>query len=286
MKPLAINDSLGILANQIQSYPLLTREQEIELAQRYRAEGDVGAAEKLVVSNLRFVVKIASEYASYGFQILDLFQEGSMGLMQAVKKFNPDRGYRLISYAVWWIRARIHNFIMRSWSVVKMGTTQAQRKLFHKIGRGKKRLAIDRDDASAENLKRVADLFGVKEREVMSMEIRTASRDFSLDSSTGEDESSAKYADLIPDTSANQEEVVAAAEMSGLTQEGLRIGLQSLTPKERYVVESRYLLEPPAKLGELGDELGVSKERVRQIEVQALRKLNASIQKRLRCANI
>jgi len=142
MREVAVRDSLTIFLKEIEKYPILSREEENALAVRYYEDKDFEAARKLVVSNLRFVVKVASEYVTYGFPLLDLIQEGAIGLMQAVKKFNPYRGYRLISYAVWWIRARIHNFIMKSWSLVKIGTTQSQRKLFQKLGRGKKRLKI------------------------------------------------------------------------------------------------------------------------------------------------
>lgn len=273
-------DPLKIFIRDIEKYSVLSREEEYELAVRYCKEGDLEAAKRLVVSNLRFVTKIASEYASYGFPLLDLIQEGTIGLMRAIKKFNPDRGYRLISYAVWWIRARIHNFIMKSWSLVKIGTTQAQRKLFQKLSRAKKQLNIPGDDLSKENLKRVADLFDVKEKDVLGMEMRMAGRDFSLDAASRDDETIA-YLDSIPDDYPNQEEIIESVETNELTQEGLRDGLLILSPKEQYVIEKRYLASPPFKLRELGNELRVSKERVRQIEVQALKKLRAAIENRV-----
>jgi RNA polymerase sigma-32 factor len=200
--------------------------------------------------------------------------------MRAVKKFNPDRGYRLISYAVWWIRARIQDFIMKSWSLVKIGTTQAQRKLFQKLSRAKKQLNISGDDLSEENLKKVADLFNVKERDVLGMEMRMAGRDFSLDASSSDDET-ITYLDSIPDHRLSQEEIIDSVETNELTQEGLQDGLQILSPKERRVIEKRYLASSPSKLRELGDELGVSKERVRQIEVEALKKLRTAIENRV-----
>jgi RNA polymerase sigma-32 factor len=280
MRELVSHDPLKIFLKEIEKHPVLSREEEYELATRYRKEGDFEAARKLVVSNLRFVVKIASQYTSYGFSLLDLIQEGTIGLMRAVKKFNPDRGYRLISYAVWWIRARIHSFIMNSWSLVKIGTTQAQRKLFQKIGRAKRQLNLPSDDIKKEDLKKVADLFDVREQDVLSMEMRMAGRDFSLDSTSNENET-ITYLDSIPDHRANQEEIIESAETNELTQEGLQNGLQLLSPKEHYVVEKRYLTNPPLKLRELGDELGISKERVRQIEVEALRKLRTSIENRM-----
>jgi RNA polymerase sigma-32 factor len=278
-KPVS-HDPLKIFLREIEKYPVLSREEEYELATKYSKEGDFESARKLVISNLRFVVKIASQYTSYGFPLLDLIQEGTIGLMRAVKKFNPNRGYRLISYAVWWIRARIHNFIMNSWSLVKIGTTQAQRKLFQKIGRAKRQLNVSDDDINKEDLKKVADLFDVREQDVLSMEMRMAGKDFSLDSASNDDETMT-YLDSIPDSRANQEEIIESVETNELTHEGLQNGLQILSPKEQYVVEKRYLTNPPLKLRELGDELGISKERVRQIEVEALRKLRTAIENRV-----
>ncbi|HEX9830218.1 MAG TPA: RNA polymerase factor sigma-32 [Thermodesulfobacteriota bacterium] len=280
MRELAILDLQNIFLREIEAYPLLSREEEHELAIRYHEDGDFESAKRLVVSNLRFVVKIASEYISYGFPLLDLIQEGALGLMQAVKKFNPYRGYRLISYAVWWIRAKIHNFIMKSWSIVKIGTTQAQRKLFQKLSRAKKQLNIMDAELTDGSLKKVADLFGVKEQDVLSMEMRVASRDFSLDNVSTDDET-ITYLDSVSDDRANQEELVESMQVAELTQEGLQTGLEKLSPRERYVIERRYLSSPPMKLRELGNEMEISKERARQIEVQALKKLRSVIENRL-----
>lgn len=280
MRELAIRDLQNIFLREIEAYPLLSREEEHELAIRYHEDGDFESAKRLVVSNLRFVVKIASEYISYGFPLLDLIQEGALGLMQAVKKFNPYRGYRLISYAVWWIRAKIHNFIMKSWSIVKIGTTQAQRKLFQKLSRAKKQLNIMDAELTDGSLKKVADLFGVKEQDVLSMETRVASRDFSLDNVSTDDET-ITYLDSVSDDRANQEELVESMQVAELTQEGLQTGLEKLSPRERYVIERRYLSSPPMKLRELGNEMEISKERARQIEVQALKKLRSVIENRL-----
>lgn len=278
MQQIAVRDSVNLFLKEVSRYPLLSREDEYQLALKHYENDDIEAAKKLVVSNLRFVIKIANEYISYGFPMSDLIQEGTIGLMQAVKRFNPHKGYRLISYAVWWIKARIHNFIMSSWSLVKIGTTQAQRKLFQKIGNAKKKLNIERDKLGPEDLKSVADSFGVREKDVLTMEIRLASRDFSLDKHIGDDESST-YIDSLPDFRKNQEEIVEQREADELTYEGLQQGLDKLSEKQRYVIEGRFMSSPPKKLRELGEELGISKERVRQIEREALNKIRSVIER-------
>lgn len=281
MKALAVREPLNIFLKELEKYPVLSKEEEYGLAVRYYEDNDLEAANKLVVSNLRFVVKIASEYISYGFPLTDLIQEGTIGLMQAVKKFNPFKGYRLISYAVWWIRAKIQNHIMKFWSHVKIGTTQAQRKLFHKIGRAKKELEIHSEEMTESEIREVADLFGVKEKDVTDMQLRTASRDFSLDSASSED-SSVTYLDAVSDGRSNQEQIIESLESAELASEGIRSGLDKLTPREKRIIESRYLASPQGKLRELGDEFGISKERVRQIEVQALKKLRGEVETSVR----
>ncbi len=277
MNAIAVREPMGVFLKEIEKYPVLSRDEEYALAVRYYEDKDLEAANQLVVSNLRFVVKIASEYASYGFPLTDLVQEGTLGLMKAVKKFNPYKGYRLISYAVWWIRAGIQNHIMKFWSQVKIGTTQAERKLFHKIGRAKRELRLDGGTLSEEDAGKVAKLFGVREKDVLDMELRTAARDFSLDSTVTED-NSVTYIDTLAVDSPSQEEVLEGVETSTLAQRGLEEGLTKLSPREKRVIESRYLSSPQGKLRELGDELGISKERVRQIEVQALRKLKGEVE--------
>ena len=276
MKAVAVREPMGIFLREIEKHPVLTKDEEYSLAVRYYEENDLEAANELVVSNLRFVVKIASEYISYGFPLSDLVQEGTIGLMKAVKKFNPYKGYRLISYAVWWIRAKIQNHIMKFWSHVKIGTTQAQRKLFHKIGRAKKDLNIQHDELTESDIRKVAELFGVKDKDVIDMEFRMASRDFSLDTSFGDDDS-ITYLDAVSDGNSSQEDVLESLEQSELAREGLKAGLKKLSPREKRVIERRYLSSPQGKLRELGDELGISKERVRQIEVQALKKLRGEV---------
>lgn len=274
---IAVREPMGIFLREIEKYPVLSRDEEYALALRYYEDKDLEAANQLIVSNLRFVVKIASEYVSYGFPLTDLVQEGTLGLMKAVKKFNPHRGYRLISYAVWWIRAGIQNHIMKFWSQVKIGTTQAERKLFHKIGRAKRQLHLDGGNLSEKDAGKVAELFGVKEKDVKDMELRTAARDFSLDSNVTDD-NSITYIDTLPVDGPSQEEVLENIETNVLAQRGLEEGLTKLSPREKRVIESRYLSSPQGKLRELGEELGISKERVRQIEVQALKKLKGEVE--------
>ncbi len=273
MKALALNTSMNLFLKEVENYPLLSKQEEYETAVNYHENGDLEAANKLVLSNLRFVMKIAGEYKSYGFPLMDLIQEGTIGLMHAVKKFDPYKGYRLISYAVWWIKARIHGHIMKFWSSVKIGTTQAQRKLFQKLGSAKRKLNISSSKLNEEEITKVAAHFGVKEKEVIEMELRHASRDFSLDQNVNGDDGSMNYIDILPDKGINQEQLVENIEYNNIAHEELRKGMDNLNEREKKVINERFYLDNPRKLHEIGEELGVSKERVRQIEKSALAKL-------------
>ncbi len=277
MNAITLREPLNIFLKEIEKYPVLNKEEEYKLALRYHEEKDLEAANTLVVSNLRFVVKIAREYMSYGFPLSDLVQEGTIGLMKAVKKFDPYKGYRLISYAVWWIRAGIQNHIMKFWSQVKIGTTQAQRKLFHKIGKAKKKLNIENNEMTEQEVSKVAKLFGVKDKDVIDMEFRMASRDYSLDATSTED-NTVTYLDVLSDNRANQENILESIEANEISNQGIKNGFEKLSAREQKVIESRYLKNPPEKLRELGEELGISKERVRQIEVHALKKLKGAVE--------
>src|SRR5512139_1188208 len=201
-----VKNSLESYLSRINQFPLLTPEEEFELATRYRKTNDIEAAHKLITSNLRFVVKVAFEYKSYGIKLLDLIQEGNIGLMMAVKKFDPDRGYRFISYAIWWIRAYIQNFIIKTWSLVKIGTTQAQKKLFYKIGKVRKALEADGEEEKKYEL--LARDLDVAKEDIVEMEQRMSSRDLSLDTPFDEGQELTPL-ELLREDSLNQEEAIA-----------------------------------------------------------------------------
>ena len=279
-KALALNTPFNMFMREVDSHPLLSKEEEYNLAVNYYENKDLDAANRLVLSNLRFVIKIAGEYKSYGFPIMELVQEGTIGLMHAVKKFNPYKGYRLISYAVWWIKARIHNHIMKFWSNVKIGTTQAQRKLFQKLSGAKRKLNIQSGRLTEEDVSKLAKHFNVKQKDVVEMELRNASRDFSLDQNVSGDES-LNYLDIVEDESQNQEDLVESLEHSNVALEGVKKGMETLSDRERKIINERFYSETPKKLHQLGEELGISKERVRQIEKTALQKLQKSVNSEL-----
>lgn len=259
---------------QINQFPLLTPEEEFKLAARYRKYNGREAAEKLITSNLRFVVRVALEYKSYGIKLSDLIQEGNIGLMMAVKKFDPYKGYRLISYAVWWIRAYIKNFIIKSWSLVKIGTTQAQKKLFYRIGRVRKALEADREnEAKYEHL---AGDFGVTKDDIVEMEQRMAARDLSLDSPVSDD-LELTHLDLLQESSLNQEESLALEEEKKIRGREVLSVMKHLDQKEEYVIKNRIMSDSSLTLQEIGNHLRLSRERVRQIEREALKKLRKKI---------
>jgi len=233
--------SLSTYLVEINKFPLLSPEEEFRLAVKYREEGNVEAAHALVTANLRFVVKVAYEYSSYGVRMSDLIQEGNIGLMTAVKKFDPHKGYRLISYAVWWIRAMIQSFILKSWSLVKMGTTKAQRKLFYKL----------------------------------SKTTRALMRDVSLDQPIRED-SQTTALDLLPSED-NQENRVADAEERTIVRAEVTHALTSLNDKERFIVEKRLMTDEPMTLQEIGDHYRISRERARQLEERAKKKIRTAL---------
>ena len=235
-----IKNSLETYLAQINRFPLLTQEEEFQLAVKYRKYNDIEAAQKLITSNLRFVVKVAFEYKSYGVKILDLIQEGNIGLMMAVKKFDPYKGYRFISYAIWWIRAYIQNFIIKTWSLVKIGTTQAQKKLFYKIGKVRK--ALESDGENDKKYERLARDLDVAKEDIIEMEQRMSSRDLSLDAPFDEGQE-LTHLDLLKEESPNQEEAIGQEEEKKIREREVQNAMKRLNEKEVYVIKNRIMAE-------------------------------------------
>ena len=275
----AVTNSLDLYLMEIRKFPILSVEEERELARRWRRYGDIEAVHTLVTSNLRFVVKIANEYRHFQCRLQDLIQEGNIGLMKAVRKFDPEKGYRLISYAVWWIKAQIQSFILRSWSMVKIGTTQAQRKLFYKLASTERALQKREDDHGEVPARRLAEELGVSEEEVEMMKMRLAFRDFSLDfrREEGEGEGIVPLDHLVAETP-NQEDLIIDLEQESLVQKGVAKASAALNEKERYILEHRLLSEAPMTLQEIGDRFRISRERARQIEQATKRKLRTYLE--------
>jgi RNA polymerase sigma-32 factor len=264
-------DGLRIYLSQIEHYPVLSRGEENVLALRYRDNADEQAAQILITSNLRFVIKVALGYRNYGAKLMDLIQEGNIGLMKAVERFDPDRGYRLISYAIWWIKAYIQNYIIRSWSLVKIGTTQAQRKRFYRISD----LPEARDqDHHRENVAKLARKIKVTEDEVIDMVARMRAHDLSLDDLIAES-SRDSFTDTLRDHRPDQEETLGSFQERKELKEWAESALEALNPREKYIVEKRILSESPVTLKELGAHFGITRERARQIERSALDKLRS-----------
>jgi len=265
---------LATYLSEINQYNLLTADEEQRLARRFK-KGDLPSGHRLVTSNLRFVVKVAYEYRSYGIKMADLIQEGNIGLMKAVQKFDPNKGIRLISYAVWWIRAYIQNYILKSWSLVKLGTTQAQRKLFFSLARTRRELEkLGENDGSTGgvNVDAIAQKLRVKPQEVREMEQRMGGRDLSLDAPMGEDGGNS-HVDFVVSNSVAQDDEFADKEEAGLINERVKVALGRLDPRERFIIEQRVMNERPMTLKELGEHFGFSRERARQLEIRAKDKL-------------
>jgi RNA polymerase sigma-32 factor len=267
---------------EIKKYPVLTAEQEYMLAKRYAEHEDPEAAAQLVSSHLRLVAKIAMGYRGYGLPVSDLISEGNVGLMQGVKKFEPDRGFRLATYAMWWIKASIQEFILRSWSLVKMGTTAAQKKLFFNLRRMKKQLeAYEDTDLTPEDVTKIATDLGVPEQEVINMNRRMMmGGDGSLNTPmrNGED-GSGEWQDWLTDDGPLQDEMVADAEEADVRHQMLVEAMDSLNDREKHILTERRLTEKPQTLEELSQVYDVSRERIRQIEVRAFEKLQKAMQR-------
>lgn len=258
---------------EIRKFPLLDPQEEYMLAKRWREHEDTDAAHRLVTSHLRLVAKIAMGYRGYGLPINEVIAEGNIGLMQAVKRFEPERGFRLATYAMWWIRAAIQEYILRSWSLVKLGTTAAQKKLFFNLRRVKGQIeALEEGDLHPDQVKDIATRLGVPEEEVVNMNRRLASPDSSLNTPLGS-ESESEWQDWLADESIDQETRLADAEELNERRTLLATALEELTPRERDILEARRLRDDPMTLEDLSVKYDISRERVRQIEVRAFEKL-------------
>jgi RNA polymerase sigma-32 factor len=264
---------------EIRRFPMLEPQQEYMLAKSWREHGDRDAAHQLVTSHLRLVARIAMGYRGYGLPIGEVISEGNVGLMQAVKRFDPDKGFRLATYAMWWIRAAIQEYILRSWSLVKMGTTAAQKKLFFNLRKIKGQLkALEEGDLRPDQVKRIANQLGVTEEDVVSMNRRLAG-DSSLNAPVRNDAESGEWQDWLVDETMDQETALAESEERGHRRDMLNEALEGLNARERRVFEARRLAEEPLTLEELSAEFGVSRERIRQIEVRAFEKVQKAVQK-------
>lgn len=264
---------------EIRKFPMLDPEEEYMLAKRWKEHGDVEAAHRLVTSHLRLVAKIAMGYRGYGLPLSEIISEGNIGLMQAVKRFDPDRGYRLATYAMWWIRAAIQEYILHNWSLVKIGTTSAQKKLFFNLRRLKSRLQeLEDGDLSPEAVKQIAETLDVTEQEVIEMNRRLGGPDHSLNTFLRED-SDTEWQDWLVDERATAEEAVAEAEEMDFRRRLLEQAIHVLNDRERHILTERRLREPPTTLEELSRQYGVSRERIRQIEVRAFEKLQKEMKR-------
>jgi len=272
---------------EIRQFPMLEPQQEYMLAKSWREHGDRDAAHQLVTSHLRLVARIAMGYRGYGLPVGEVISEGNVGLMQAVKRFEPDKGFRLATYAMWWIRAAIQEYILRSWSLVKMGTTASQKKLFFNLRKIKSQLkALEEGDLHPDNVKLIATRLGVSEDDVVSMNRRLAG-DSSLNAPVRNDAESGEWMDwLVDDRAVDQETALAESEEKEQRHDMLQEALEGLNDRERRVFEARRLAEDPLTLEELSTEFGVSRERIRQIEVRAFEKVQKAVQKAAKAAEL
>ena len=270
---LSSEGNLSIYLQEIKKFPILTAEEEYMLAKRYKEHGDTEAAHKLVTSHLRLVAKIAMGYRGYGLPVTDLISEGNVGIMQAVKKFDPERGFRLATYAMWWIRAQIQEYVLHSWSLVKIGTTAAQKKLFFNLRKLKNQLSsIDTGNLSPENAREIASRLNVKEAEVLDMDNRLFSGDQSLNVQIGE-EGDTEWQDMLVDSNDTQDNILANSNELSYRKKIFEQALDVLNEREKEIISLRKLKDKPVKLEELSRKFNISRERVRQIEEKAFKKL-------------
>jgi RNA polymerase sigma-32 factor len=275
---LARKDPLQAYMAEVTRHPLLTREEEHALAKKYQQTGDVQAAYRLVASNLRLVVKLAHEYHRNPLSLLDLIQEGNIGLMQAVKKYDPDRGVKLSSYAAWWIRAYILRYIMDNWKMVKLGTTEAQRKLFFKLRQEQDKLIAQGFEPSP---KLLAERLNVTEQDVVEMDQRLGHDELSIDAPVGDDPKNTRADRYLPSTAAGAEERLGNEQLKELFREKLTEFAQSLEGKERFIFENRLIADEPLTLQDIGDKYGVSRERARQIEAALINRMREFMRERI-----
>ena len=274
---LSSEGSLALYLQEIKKFPILTAEEEFMLAKRYKEHGDSDAAHKLVTSHLRLVAKIAMGYRGYGLPVTDLISEGNVGIMKAVKKFDPDKGFRLATYAMWWIRAQIQEYVLHSWSLVKIGTTAAQKKLFFNLKKLKNQLkSIDDDTLSPDNIREIANRLDVKEAEVIDMENRLYTKDHSLNTPVSQ-EADVEWQDMIIDENDTQDIIFENKNEYNYRKNLLTKALDILNPREKEIIKLRRLSEKPKKLEELSQKYKISRERVRQIEEKAIEKLQKEI---------
>ena len=275
--------SLSRYLQEIRKFPMLEPQEEYMLAKRWREHEDTGAAHQLVTSHLRLVAKIAMGYRGYGLPIGEVISEGNVGLMQAVKRFEPERGFRLATYAMWWIRASIQEYILRSWSLVKMGTTAAQKKLFFNLRKVKGQIqAIEEGDLHPEQVTHIAERLGVTEDEVVSMNRRLSGPDNSLNAPLRQDSEGGEWQDWLVDDTADQEATLGEAEELDQRREMLAAAMATLNEREMHILTERRLKDEPATLEDLSQEYGISRERVRQIEVRAFEKLQKAMKNAMR----
>ncbi len=271
------SQGLSRYLDEIRKFPMLEPHEEFMLAKAWQEHADQEAAEKLITSHLRLVARIAMGYRGYGLPIGEVISEGNVGLMQAVKRFDPDRGFRLATYAMWWIRASIQEYILRSWSLVKVGTTAAQKKLFFNLRRAKSQLqALEEGDLKPEHVKAISKKLGVTEDEVVSMNRRLGG-DASLNAPVRADMEAGEWQDWLVDETPDQEERLVESEEAGRRKSFLLTALDTLNERERRIFEARRLAENPATLEDLSTEFGVSRERIRQIEVRAFEKVQKAV---------
>ena len=278
--PVLSGDSgLSRYLNEIKQFPILSAEEEFMLAKSYAEHGVSEAAHKLVTSHLRLVAKIAMQFRGYGLPVADLISEGNLGLMKAVKKFEADRGFRLSTYAMWWIKASVTEYILRSWSLVKLGSMSAQKKLFFSLRRAKRKLdIIDAQEIDPENAAKLSEQFNMPAKDIVQMDRRMTARDFSLNAPVSfAEEDSMEFLDTLEDNGPSPESIVVNAQEADVRREYLKEAMKELSDRERHIFVERRLKDDPITLEALGEQYGISRERVRQLENRAFNKVQKAV---------